>query len=137
MGRWCGPRQRAGIFTDLTQAHREEGGSLRRRRRRWRGGSAASTHKGSLRRVSRPSPHGRPSRRSQRLSDKVHVVRLLQLGCLEKGRKGRETRSEIYQEKYTKVGIQFESCFCTAQNINFSTHTKHAANILRHLKADN
>ena len=62
-----------------------------------------STSRCSLRLVSRPSPHGRPSRRSQRLTDKV-VVRLLQLGCLEKGRKARETRSEIYQEKIYESG---------------------------------
>jgi hypothetical protein len=52
--------------------------------------------------------------------DKGHVVRLLQLGRLGSGKKARETRSENYLEKQTKVGIRFEFDLCSAQNIDFS-----------------
>jgi hypothetical protein len=64
---------------------------------------------------------------AQAESDKVRVVMLLQLGCLGKGRKARETGSENYLGKQTKVGFQFEFCFCSAQNIDAFTHAKHTA----------
>ncbi len=77
---------------------------------------AASTHRCSLRRVSRPSSHCRRAGCSW-------------AQCLEKGRKARETRSENYKGKQTNLGIQFVFCFCSAQNINYSTHAKHTAKL--------
>ena len=83
----------------------------------------ASTHRCSLRRVSRPSSHGRRT-----------GCRWAQ--CLEKGRKAREMMSENNQGKQTNLGIQFVFCFCSAQNINYSSHAKHTAKLLRNIIAD-
>ena len=96
---FAGERKAKGKDTDHTRAHREEGGRLRRQRRRWRGGSAASTHKGSLRRAAVAT---RPAAQAE--SDKVHAVNLLQLGCLSNGRKARETRSGNYPGKTNESG---------------------------------